>query len=394
MELTAKQEEGLKIAIQRYKEGARYTTISGYAGSGKSTLIKFIIAALSMHGVDPETEVIFTAFTGKACNVMQKMGNKNVSTLHRLLYEHRPLPNGKFLRIPVPIGALPYKVVIVDEVSMVPMDLMRQLAKHPLYIICCGDPFQLPPVDPDADNHLLDTPHVFLDQIMRQAAESEIIRLSMDIREGRSIKYNSGKEVIVMPKDTMNTAHLQWADQIICGTNAMRVGINNQMRDLLLHQGGPQDGDKVICLRNYWDIISNNGEPLVNGTIGYLKNVWEHSYTLPRYLCGGKTIEYVAADFISDSNEEYTDLNMDKQNILTGQPTLDHKQKFVVGKKYPWAIPQEFTYGYAITCHKSQGSQWDKVLVVEEKFPFAKEEHARWLYTACTRAAEKLVLVR
>jgi ATP-dependent exoDNAse (exonuclease V) alpha subunit len=57
-------------------------------------------------------------------------------------------------------------------------------------------------------------------------------------------------------------------------------------------------------------------------------------------------------------------------------------------------VPKEFAYAYAITCHKAQGSEWDKVLVLEERFPFDKEEHARWLYTACTRASEKLILVR
>ena len=57
-------------------------------------------------------------------------------------------------------------------------------------------------------------------------------------------------------------------------------------------------------------------------------------------------------------------------------------------------VPKEFTYGYAITTHRAQGSQWDKVLVVEEQFPHNREEHARWLYTACTRAASKLVLIR
>ena len=57
-------------------------------------------------------------------------------------------------------------------------------------------------------------------------------------------------------------------------------------------------------------------------------------------------------------------------------------------------IPNQFTYGYAITCHKSQGSEWDNVLVIEEEFPFDKEEHRRWLYTACTRAAKKLVIIR
>ena len=80
--------------------------------------------------------------------------------------------------------------------------------------------------------------------------------------------------------------------------------------------------------------------------------------------------------------------------ISTGETTLDWKTSFKLSKnpKTRHLVPLEFTYGYAITCHKSQGSEWDKVLVVEEKFPFDKEEHARWLYTAATRASEKLVI--
>ena len=67
-----------------------------------------------------------------------------------------------------------------------------------------------------------------------------------------------------------------------------------------------------------------------------------------------------------------------------------------MGRNWRWqkAIPEQFTYGYAITCHKSQGSEWDNVLVIEENFPFNKEEHKRWLYTACTRAAKRLVIIR
>lgn len=57
-------------------------------------------------------------------------------------------------------------------------------------------------------------------------------------------------------------------------------------------------------------------------------------------------------------------------------------------------VPEQFTYGYAITGHKSQGSEWDKVLVIEEGFPYKEEEHKRWLYTVATRAAKKLVIIR
>ena len=85
MELTQKQLEGLEIALKRFQEGEKYTVISGYAGTGKSTLVRFIIAALEQYGIK-EDDVVYTAFTGKATQVLQKKGNKNVSTLHKLLY--------------------------------------------------------------------------------------------------------------------------------------------------------------------------------------------------------------------------------------------------------------------------------------------------------------------
>ena len=78
MELTEKQQLGLRIALKRYLNHEKYTIISGYAGTGKSTLVKFIISALSQYGINPEEDVVFTSFTGKATQVLQKKGNKNV----------------------------------------------------------------------------------------------------------------------------------------------------------------------------------------------------------------------------------------------------------------------------------------------------------------------------
>ena len=389
MELTRKQEEGLKIALNRFKNKEKYTVISGYAGSGKSTLVRFIIDALNIS----ENDVCYATFTGKAAQVLLKKGNKNVYTLHKLLYKSIPKPNGGFFHIPV--EDVPYRVVVVDEVSMAPRELMSLLATYDVHIICLGDPFQLPPVDKDSDNHILDNPHIFLDEIMRQAQESEIIRLTMDIREYKPISFQHGKEIIVESKSALTTGMLTWADQIICGTNAMRVGINNQMRDLLGRSGGPKDGDKVICLRNYWDVFASNGDPLVNGTIGYLKNSFESFVNIP-YKFGGGSIDIISGSFISDSDSTFESLDMDKNMIMTGEKSIDWKTAYKINRNplFKGLIPLEFTYGYAITCHKSQGSEWDKVLVVEESFPFAQEEHARWLYTACTRASEKLVLVR
>jgi exodeoxyribonuclease-5 len=101
-------------------------------------------------------------------------------TLHRLLYDSMPRAAGGFYRKPKP--KLDYTIIVVDEISMVPKTLVDLLFTHKVYVICLGDPGQLPPIDKNEDNHLLDHPHVFLEEIMRQAAESEIIQLTMKIR--------------------------------------------------------------------------------------------------------------------------------------------------------------------------------------------------------------------
>ena len=393
MQLTKKQEEGLKIAVTRYLSGEKYTVISGYAGAGKSTLVRFIIDALN---IDKDL-VCYCAFTGKAAEVLHKKGNKNVRTLHKLLYDHFPRPDGTFYRKPKPV--LEYKIIIVDEVSMAPKSLMKELFKHKVYIICLGDPFQLPPIDDEEDNHLLDNPHIFLDEIMRQAQESEIIRLTMKIRNYEPICYFNGKEVKIIPYSKLNTGVLQWGDQILTGTNNKRYEINNQMRNLIGHFGDPVDGDKLICLRNYWDYGSDDKSPLINGTIGILQNSFKTWRQLPFFIKNPiKKFDILTGDLIvPETNEKYSSIEMDYKMITTGEKCCDFKLAYQLNrlkKSYGEIIPKEFNYAYAITVHKAQGSEWDRVVVLEERFPFEKEEHARWLYTACTRASEKLVLVR
>ena len=341
--------------------------------------------------------MVYTSFTGKATQVLQKKGNKNVSTLHKLLFESIPQPDGTFLRRPV--ERIPYKIVIVDECSMVPINLLKQLAKYNVHIICLGDPFQLPPINKEEDNHLLDNPNIFLDEIMRQAEDSEIIKLSMNIRMGKILTNFKGKEVQILEKDELTTGMLLWADQIICSTNSTRVMLNNKMRELLGRDDKPQDGDKVICLKNDWNIYSDDGNPLVNGTIGYLKNSFETYINLPKEITGeqkSKKLELIKSEFISDTEDNYGILEMDKNLILTGEPGLDWKTSYKMSRnwKYKDKIPEQFTYGYAITGWKAQGSEWDNVLVIEEKFPYDEEEHRKFLYTVCTRAKKKLVIIK
>ena len=279
---------------------------------------------------------------------------------------------------------------------MAPKTLMDLLFSHGCYVICLGDPFQLPPVDKDQDNGLLAHPHIFLDEIMRQAAESEIIQLTMKIRGGDPIPEFKGNEVQVLPQESLNTGMLLWADQILCATNKTRISLNNQTRALLKRASSePEDGDKVICLRNYWGQLSTQENDLINGTIGYLKNTFSTFFKVPYYM-GGDSIPILNAEFIIDDEESFSALNMDKTMLITGEPYLDNKRKYRLSKnpRTRELVPYEFTYGYAITTHKAQGSEWERVLVLEEGFPYVKKEHARWLYTAVSRSSEKCVLLR
>lgn len=389
MVLTKKQEEGLKIAIERYKNHEPWTCIAGYAGTGKSTLVKFIVNALDID----EDYVCYIAYTGKAAKVLREKGCPNAMTAHRLLYQSFPRADGTFYhKIKRPLD-WPYKLIVVDEISMLPKEIWELLLSHKIHVICLGDPFQLPPIG--EDNQVLYNPHIFLDEIMRQAQESEIIRLTMDIRNGKSLSLFKGNEVQVIDQKDMVGGMYGWADQIIVAKNITRRDVNTGMRKMLfdVEDNTPVDGDKIICLRNDWETVTEAGDVLVNGTIGTLSNIrfnHNHPFLKPQMIADFLPDDYTDLDVQTSPHDLYfRDLNIDYKLLTTGEPTVTEKNF----KRFPKQFrPLTFDYGYCITCHKAQGSEYDKVLVLEE---FLRgNDHDRWLYTAATRAKEKLVIVR
>ena len=371
MELTERQKQGLKIAVDRYNKKEKYTCISGYAGSGKSTLIKFIVKSLGLK----DYQVSYIAYTGKAALVLKEKGCPNAQTAHRLLYQSYPKKEGGFIHIPRKTIAN-YKLIVVDEVSMLPNEMWELLLSHKIHVIALGDPGQLPPVTGECE--ILKNPHIFLDEIMRQAQESEIIRLTMDIRAGKPLQLYKGKEVQIIDKNDVVSGMFLWADKIICAKNQTRKDINNLVRQYKFNvqDKKPIDGDSVVCLRNYWHEPSESGDVLVNGLTGTIKNI---------RLLNNKMI----ANFIPEGNEEFDyfeDLIIDYSLLTDGKETIIKNKKITPLK--------QFDYGYCITAWKAQGSEYDNVLVFEEDFPFNKEDHIKYLYTACTRCRKKLVIVR
>ena len=382
MELTKKQEEGLNIALQRYNNHEPYTVIAGYAGSGKSTLVSFIIEALN---IDRE-DVAYIAYTGKASLVLKEKGCPNAMTAHKLLYRCYPRNDGTFVYLPRRPLENHYKLIVVDEVSMLPKEMWELLLSHYIHVIALGDPGQLPPIG--EDNGILSHPHIFLDEIVRQAQESEIIRLSMDIREGKPLPLMHGKEVIIINPSDLVLGMYTWADQVLCGKNETRYRTNDYIRKAIWNTDDPTPvlNDKVVCGHNDWNTFSNiELQPLVNGLIGNINSIKDMTIPVPRV--GNVNIFACGLD-INEAEDSFDPIFMDAKLFLEHTPVVT-KENFKYLKN---THIKPFEYAYCITTHKSQGSEYNKVLVLEEFLRGG--DHKRWLYTACTRAVKKLVIVR
>lgn len=373
IKLTTKQAQGLKLAIKRYKSGEPYTCIAGFAGTGKSTLVQYIIKELHI----PDYLIAYVAYTGKASLVLQQKGCPGATTAHRLLYYSKEMPDGTFVHRPREYPERPLKLIVVDEVSMLEKEQWEILMRWRIPVIALGDPFQLPPIH--EDNGVLAHPHIFLDEVMRQAQDSEIIRLSMDIREGKSLSLYRGKDVAIVSKQQITDQLLLKADQILCGKNATRFELNQRIRQAVWddkYQIAPIKGDKIICLKNYW----NYGN-LTNGTMGTLGNFIIKDTNLFKPM--------MIANFKSDIGDKYNLLNMDYKIFTEGKPTVNQDN----WREFPKDLrPMEFDYGYAITVHKSQGSQYEKVILFNEYLGKDRESYLRWLYTGVTRPSKKLII--
>lgn len=383
MVLTNGQEKGLKVAVQRFKDKEPYTVIAGYSGVGKSSLVRYIVDAIGLS----EEDVVYAALCGKAAQVLRNKGCANSMTLHKLLYIPKEIEGTQDVEF-VPRRRLenPPKLIVVDEASMISKEIFELLLSHKIHVIFLGDPFQLPAIS--ESTNILDEAHVFLTEITRQALDSPIIRLSMDIREGKMLTYGGDKDAKIIPMGKVSKGLLLGADIVICGKNATRRYLNDEIRKLKWgqqYQAGPIDGDKLICLHNYWKIADKLGStPLVNGSIGILTDISMHDTKKLKPKLTGIFTDEVGNVF------RKKDMNIDYQLLATGKPTVNQYnfKEFTKANR-----PLEFEYAYAVTCHKYQGSEAEKVLVFDEWLGDV-EYHQKWLYTAITRSRSMVIVVK
>jgi exodeoxyribonuclease V len=334
----------------------------GYAGVGKTTLARHIA-----EGARGETA--FAAFTGKAALVLRSKGCAGATTIHALIYRASEGAEGApNFTLNADGPASKAGLIVIDECSMVDAELARDLLSFGKPILVLGDPFQLPPVK-GAGFFTEGAPDVMLTQIHRQAQDNPIIRLSEVVRSGGEISVGDYGETRVIPRAALDPAQVLGADQVLVGTNRTRRAYNLRMRELKGFQEPlPVAGDRLVCLRN------DRTKGLING------GLWRV-----------EALRGVKKDFVKMTlrSEDEGSRSTVKASVL---------KAFFEGKEgeLDFALRREsdeFDYGYALTVHKAQGSQWDDVMLFDESFAF-REHRARWLYTGLTRAARRLTVVK
>ena len=396
----------------------------GYAGVGKSTVLKF---ALDELGLEPHQSaksngscvpgVVTATFTGKAALVLRRKGTP-ARTIHSLIYsvieateeeiqaaqeriakaenDARQLAGFDRTTAEAAIEAMRQSVtamkkprfalnptsdaaearlIVLDEVSMVGEEMAKDLLSFGKPILVLGDPGQLPPIKGEGA-FTRDAPDVMLTEIHRQAGESAIIRLATNAREGRPIPYGAHDDHVWKIKRTdIAPEQLLRGGQVICGMNATRLQLNMAMKRAAGFAGIYPEGrgEKIICLKNRHDV------GLINGQFVTLADIRDES---PLSMSAMVTTEDGTAVpgrqwFYKGHFEDHVQLDPERQR-------RDWKQlKGLV----------ELVWGYAITCHKAQGSSYPTAVVWDDGLGRTPEARARWLYTAITRAEWGLVIV-
>lgn len=337
----------------------------GYAGTGKTTLAKHLTGDLK--------SVCYAAFTGKAALMMERNGCAGACTIHGLIYQVVERADGSVAFIwDAESVARDADVIVIDECSMVDEEIAQDLLRYGRPILVLGDPAQLPPVK-GAGYFTEAQPDVMLTEIHRQAKDNPIIQLATATRLGEQLAFGEYGASRVIERGVLKGREVLAADQIIVGKNDTRRTYNSRIRQMKgFTEKLPQTGDRLVCLRN------DKPTGIFNG------GLFQVLETLPVDRAKGRDFIKLllrSEDFPKRNGVEVT---VHKSFFLGGYEDLDWRD--LRGS-------QQFDYGYTLTCHKSQGSQWPEVIVYDESGIF-REEWRRWLYTAITRASEKVTVVK
>lgn len=368
----------------------------GYAGTGKTTLARY----LAMHVRAP----LFAAFTGKAASVLREAGCPGATTLHSLLYNVRDRDRSKLdaLRATLdemleshpdyPETMAEYRIeqdkvkrpwfyvnensplktadlLVCDEVSMVDARIGKDMESFGKKILVLGDPAQLPPIG-GGGYFTSARPDNMLTEVHRQAADNPVLRWATMARRGEVIPFGDEGAAKKFRRARISMGWLaKEAGQVLVGKNETRHLLNKGIRaELGRTSPFPQDKDTMVMLMN------DHRLGVLNGTICW---AWGAALTEDDTV-------YMSLKYPEEGTKHcklLRDLCVDPGPFL-GRPCADDRKKL------------QLDFGYALTVHKAQGSQWETVTLYDDGFAKREAEtRRRWLYTAITRAQKTLNIV-
>jgi exodeoxyribonuclease-5 len=372
-QLSQKQGEAVRAVLEWFrtptKDRKPIFRLFGFAGTGKTYTAKHIEQEIGGN-------VAYMAFTGKAALVMRENGCRGASTIHSQIYKVVRVKSDdgkswkhKFVlnhNSPIAMSDL----IIVDECSMVGEKIANDLMSFGIPILVLGDPAQLPPID-GLGYFTEAEPDIMLTEIHRQAKDSPIVWMATQVRRGRTLKYGKYGDSEVVSK--VGAADMNEYDQIIVGRHVTRNKVNSRVRKSRgFDDDLPMKGEKLLCLKNDSSLGIYNGSLLeverrIEINYGKMAGMGFHKYDLTYDLMEGDLIEAIVHDSFFDGS------SAPHKSALDGTQHMD--------------------YGYSLTGHKSQGSQWGSVLIFDESYCF-RESASRWLYTTITRAEHTVKIYR
>ncbi len=385
LELSVKQKNIIKNILDWYKEKKiPYLTLGGYAGTGKTTILGYLNEKL--HREYKDINIAYCSYTGKASQVLRKKLQETgslkhsdyVGTIHRLIYKAILDEDDNVIGWEkISVDDFEYDLIIVDEASMVSSDIWQDLLSFEKPILAVGDHGQLPPVE--GKFNLMLKPMLRLEEIYRQEKDNPIVVISEMARKygeipnmeyGRYVKKFSREDEDVMEFLTDQLSSYNENMMVLVGYNHTRNKINDGIRQLLEFESPqPQIQDRVICLRNNAEL------GIFNGMIGTLQSIEKVSVA--------DMLEYYQTDILFDGEDEVFHLPISIEQFRQRE-TLRNVSRDI----------NLFDFGYALTVHKAQGSQAEKVILFEERFSKMDDDMwRRWLYTGVTRAVSELYII-
>jgi exodeoxyribonuclease-5 len=386
------------------RNGRPFTTLGGFAGTGKTTVLTEL-----RREIPSNKKVAFASFTGKASSVLRdkiiqadayRKGTDYIGTIHGLMY--RPIVIRKFSEAKGEYietvmfkrqDSIDYDIILVDEASMVGSKIFSDMMEfNKIQIVACGDSFQLPPVGDIEQGSVVSNPDYILTEVHRTAQDSPLVQLAHAIRtkqylpvepyqdnQIKIINYHSGG------KDFLDNIEYDSETVTLCFTNAVRQSINQGYRfkkgykpNIIIYPF-----EQIVCLTNNQTLGMMNGERF---TVEFLTPPFDGDFI--NVTVGRQDGNYQEA-FVHNTLKKFG-----KKNIISKREKSNFKN---TGENDPMVIDAD--YGYAMTVHKAQGSEFKNVCLVDSSIykgiaaSKKNDDYLRWLYTGVTRSAQNLTII-